>query len=294
MSEKPKVAFFGGEPLGVPTLEELKVAGIIPDLVVCNPDRPSGRGLKLTPPPVKNWAVENSIEVFQPNSYKDQADLERLTGETWDLFVVVAYNSILPGWLLELPKHGVLNVHPSLLPKLRGASPIRTAIMDDRREDIGVTVMLMDEEMDHGPILDQLVVPISDENWPVSGPELDAALANAGGALLASAIPSWLTGAIEPQEQDHAAATYTKRLIKEQAELTLDPINLPTGELAFEMFLKIQAFAGLCDCYFIHKDTRVKIKTAELTDTGELRLLRVIPAGKAEMDFSDYLAWATT
>lgn len=289
-----KIVFFGGEPLGVPVLEELRSAGILPNLIVCNPDRPSGRGMQLTKPPVKDWAEAADIEVFQPTSYKDQSELNLLTGAKWDLFVVVAYNFILPKWLIEIPKHGVINVHPSLLPKLRGASPIRTALLEDCRQDIGVTIMLMDEKMDHGPILNQLAMPISDENWPVSGPELDEALALTGGALLATTIPAWLSGDIVPKEQAHEAATYTKRLNKDQSCLEINPLDLPSGPEAKKVLLTISAFAGVGDAFFIHNKKRVKIKAAVLTDGGLLSISLVTPEGKKEMSFESYLQSLTT
>jgi len=289
INHSPNIAFFGGEPLGVPVLEELQVANILPQLILCNPDRPRGRGMQLAKPPVKKWAEAVGIPVLQPTSYKNPADFERLTTVEWDVFVVVAYNFILPKWLLDIPTHGVINVHPSLLPKLRGASPIRTAIMENRREDIGVTVMQMDELMDHGPILDQLALPISNENWPVSGPDLDQALAQTGGALLATVLPAWLAGEINPQEQEHEAATYTKRLTKEQSELLIDPTALPNGEEAYNALLKIKAFAGNGDTYFIHKNKRIKIKTAALSGGGQLAIISVVPEGKKEMSLATYL-----
>ena len=288
MEKAIKFAYFGGEPLGVPVLEELAVAGLVPELVVCNPSRPAGRGHKLTPPPVKVWAEAASVAVFQPENYQDPSTRERLEAEVWDVFVVVAYNFILPKWVLEIPKHGVVNVHPSLLPKLRGASPIRTAIRDDLREDIGVTIMLMDEKMDHGPILDQMAMPISDEHWPVPGPELDKALGCMGGALLADTLPAWVAGEITPQEQDHEAATYCGRWQKGENELEIDPFNLPAGEAGRHAWQLINAWAGIGDTYFIHKGERVKIRQAELA-SGQLRLIRVTPADKPDMAFGDYL-----
>tara|TARA_B100000508_G_scaffold74109_2_gene57716 strand:- start:10867 stop:11748 length:882 start_codon:yes stop_codon:yes gene_type:complete len=287
--EKIRFVFFGGEPLGVPVLEELKMAGLLPELIVCSQDKPVGRKQELTAPPVKIWAEANNIEVFQPTSYKDESTSEKIEAVNADVFVVVAYNKILPKWLLDLPKHGILNVHPSLLPKLRGASPIRTAIKDDLREDIGVTVMLLDEEMDHGPILDQLNMPISDENWPLPGPELDLALAQAGGALLAEVLPEWTVGNLDAQEQDHEAATYCGKFTKADSELEIDPFKLPGGSAARQAWLTINAFAGIGDTFFVHNDQRVKIKQAELTDGANLQLLRVTPEGKAEMDFDTYL-----
>lgn len=290
-SQSPNIVFFGGEPLGLPCLQVLCSAGLTPSLVVCNPDRPSGRGQTLTPPRIKIWAEEQGITVFQPTSYKDPATLSQLTDTPWDLFVVVAYNFILPEWFLKLPKHGVLNVHPSLLPKLRGMSPIRTAILEDRRDEVGVSIMLMDEKMDHGPLLMQ--VPLTLNDWPISGLLLDDMLAQIGGEVLSMTIPQWLEGVITPTEQDHAAATYTKRFLKTEAELFLDPTNLPTGDEARKTLCKINAFAGTADCYFIDNGVRVKVKGATLTG-NVLTLTRVTPEGKKEMDFQTYLTSRAT
>ena len=287
MLKTPKIAFFGGEPLGLPALQALCSAGLTPSLVVCNPDRPSGRGLELTPPHIKVWALENGIDVFQPTTYKDKAVLAQLTETEWDLFVVVAYNFILPKWFLELPKQGVVNVHPSLLPKLRGASPIRTAILKNLRSEIGVSIMLMDEKMDHGPILAQ--TPLSLNEWPINGPLLDNRLAQIGGEMLAQTIPKFLAGELTPIEQNHGDATYTKKFEKADAELFLDPFNLPSGDEAFATLCKINAFAGMADCFFMDEGKRIKIKGADFSN-GTLTLKRVIPEGKKEMYFSSFLA----
>lgn len=288
MTNKIRFAFFGGEPLAVPALEKLKAAGLLPSLIICNPDRPSGRGQRLTPPPVKRWAEKEDISVYQPTTYKDGSTEVRFRTEEWDVFVVVAYNFILPDWLLKLPKHGVVNIHPSLLPKLRGASPIRSAILQDRPEDVGVSVMLIDKEMDHGPILRQDNLVIDKNDWPVPGPELDMILAEMGGRLLAETLPAWTAGKIVPQEQNHDAATYCRKLQKTDAEIHIDPLNLPTDEAGWQTLLTINAFAGVGDAFFIHDSKRVKVKKAEFA-FGKLRLLRVVPEGKKEMDFSDYL-----
>jgi methionyl-tRNA formyltransferase len=282
-----KIAFFGGEPLGLPALKSLHNAGLTPKLVVCNPDRPRGRGLELTPPPIKVWAQEHNITVFQPDSYKDKTSLTEITDTQWDLFVVVAYNFILPKWFLELPKYGTINVHPSLLPKLRGMSPIRTAILEDRPDEVGVSIMLMDEEMDHGPLLAQ--VPYTAHTWPSEGTTLDRDLAELGGKLLAETILQWVDGSLTPTEQNHEHATYTKRFLKTDSELHINPHNLPTGIEARDIFCKIQAFSGIGDTFFIYEGKRVKVKGAALVD-DTLRLTRVIPEGKKEVDFTLYLA----
>ncbi len=289
MSKQIKFAYFGGEPLGVPVLNKLKEDDLLPELVVCNPDRPKGRGHKLTPPPAKLWAQQENIEVFQPTSYKDPVAKEKLSGQTWDLFVVVAYNFILPEWLLEIPKNGTLNVHPSLLPKLRGASPIRTAILDNTPEAVGVTVMLLDKEMDHGPILAQEKLAITQDDWPVSGPSLDQALADMGGRILAKTIPDWINNKIKPREQDHHLATYCSKLPKAKSELFLSPYDLPTGEEAKRALRVISAYDGIGDSFFTHLGKRVKIKRASIDPDGKLLLHRVTPEGKSETDFENYL-----
>lgn len=284
-----KFAYFGGEPLGIPVLEELKDNNLLPDLIVCNPDRPVGRSQELAAPPVKRWAEKNSIEVFQPTSYQNPDDFAILTKQDWDVFVVVAYNFILPDWFLKIPRKGVLNVHPSLLPSLRGASPIRTAIKENLVNDIGVTILLLDEEMDHGSIIEQEQFLPNANKWPLPGPVLDEFLGKMGGRLLSDVLPAWVRDELSPQEQDHDSATYCGRLTKTDSELSINPHKLPTGKHATICWHAIQAFAGIGDTFFMHANKRVKITKAELTTGGSLRILRVIPEGKPEMDFNQYL-----
>lgn len=285
---KPRIAYFGGEPLAVPVLEELYLTGITPDLIVASPDKPVGRKQVMTAPPVKAWAESKTIDVYQPTAYKDEATRTYLESTKWDVFIVVAYNYILPQWLLDIPTHGVINMHPSMLPLLRGASPIRTAIMSDQREAIGVTIMQMDATMDTGPILDQMPLEISDENWPTPGPDLDVALAAMGGAMLADVLRDYLADTIIPQEQEHSMATYCGRLGKADSELILNPYKLPTSNQARLAWLKINAFMGIGDTWFMHADRRIKIKEAEFS-MGKLRLITVVPEGKSAMSFTDWL-----
>jgi len=288
MNKKPRIAYFGGEPLGVPVLEELYLTGITPDLIVASPDKPVGRKQIMTAPPVKIWATEKNLGVYQPESYKGDAGeavKNTLSNDDWDVFIIVAYNYILPQWLLDIPKHGVINVHPSMLPFLRGASPIRTAIKDDLRDQIGVTIMQMDATMDTGPILDQMPVDIPDEQWPIAGPDLDLKLARMGGAMLADVLREYLADTIIPQEQDHSMATYCGRLTKADSELQLNPHKLPTSNKAYQAWLKINAFAGIGGTWFMHDGKRIKIKEAEFS-MGKLRLLTVVPEGKPAIDFN--------
>ncbi len=238
----------------------------------------------LTPPPTKIWGEENSIEVFQPEHYKDETSLDKLRSGDFDLFIVVAYGKILPKSVIDIPKYSTLNIHPSLLPRLRGPSPIRSAILNDERET-GVTIIQMDEKMDHGPILAQMKMEIAPENWPVDGNELDLAMARTGGALLASIIPDWIDGKITPTPQDHDKATFCHKITKDMSELKLDPYNLPSGEEAYQNLLKIKAFAGWPETFFIHQGKRYKIKSAELDEGGQLKILRIVLEGKSETDF---------
>ncbi len=279
---EPRIAFFGGEPLGAPTLEALTNAGYQPALVVCNPDRPFGRGQQLAVPPVKALAQQHNLPVWQPTTLKPNAP--ELAGE-WDLFIVVAYNKILPTWLIELPKHKTINVHPSLLPKLRGASPIRSALLQDEPEHVGVSIMCVDEEMDHGPLLAQERLAIDPDAWPLTGPELDQRLIEHGAALLVETLPRYLAGEISPKPQEHAEASYCGKLTKDMAELTIEPHQLPAGEAAWRAYLTIQAFAGAGEAWFMHQDKRYKITNAHL-EGERLVIDTVVPAGKAEADFS--------
>ena len=285
--EQIRFAYFGGEPLGVPVLEALKAAGYVPSLVVASPDRKSGRGQRLTPPPVKVWALAHNIPVIQPDSYTDPVLIPQLTAVEWNVFIVVAFNHILPKWLIELPKHKCLNVHPSLLPLLRGASPIRSAILRDMREEIGVSVMQLDTKMDHGPMVTQKRLEIAPEAWPIRGPELDETLARLGGDLLAACLPGYLSGDLEPQEQEHEYATYCGRFEKSDGELTLDPHNLPVDERAYETLLKIYAYMGSPGTFFIHNNKRIKINDAVIED-ARLKILSVTPEGKSPQSFTDW------
>ena len=287
MSKSPiRFVFFGGEPLGVPILEQLSQASLVPDLIVCNPDRPSGRGKQLMPPPVKVWALKHNIPIWQPEHFHDMTKV-RAQLAAYDLFIVVAYNHILPSWLIELPKHTTLNVHPSLLPKYRGPSPIRSAILADDPE-VGVSIIKLDEYMDHGPLIAQEPLSLTTTAWPVDGRILDQELATLSGKLLANTIPAWVAGDITPQPQEHSHATYTKKFTKADGELTLDPFALPTGDSAYKLLLKVRALTGFPGTFFMYGGKRVKV-TAATIENDTFVIERVIPEGKSEQLFSEYL-----
>lgn len=280
---KPRIAFFGTPDIAVWVLEELAYAGITPELIITNPDSLQGRKHTLTPPPVKVWAEKHGVPVFQPKTVQNQEALTPLLSANWDLFIVVAYGAIMPKWLIDLPSHGTLNVHPSLLPKLRGASPIRTALLEGLAET-GVTIMLMDEKMDHGPIIAQTTIPLE----LIPGRQLDQKLARLGGVLLSQTIPAWLKGEILPKEQDHTEATYSKKFTTDMAEIMLDPHHMPSGEQARTTLRKIYAFDGNPGAFFMYNSKRVKIIKAHI-EHEQLVIDTVIPEGKKEMAFTQCL-----
>ena len=279
--------FFGTPEIATTVLDQLAKFNLIPSLIVTNPDAPVGRKHILTPPPAKVWAEGRDVSVFQPTSLRDRTTLNPLTGTDFDLFVVVAYGKIIPEWLIDLPKHGTINVHPSLLPSLRGASPIRSALLEDRR-DTGVTIMQMDSELDHGPIIAQAPASIDDGVWPLRGHTLDTLLATQGGQLLAETIPKWLAGDITPIPQNHDLATFCTKITKDMSELIINPYRLPTGDDAYKILLKIRAFDIWPETFFMYEGKRIKIKDAELSADGSLHITRIVPEGKSEMDFSQY------
>lgn len=194
-------------------MERLLTKGYVPSLVVTAPDKPTGRKQELTPSPVKKAASQHTLPLAQPERPVEL--LSRPELKEAEFMVLAAYGSILPKELVKLPPKGILNVHPSLLPLYRGPSPERASLLngDDKT---GVTVMLMDEEVDHGPIVAQLEFAIPKG---IKHEELHSALGELGGELLAETIPKWLEGAIIPKEQDHSKATYTKKLAREDGRI---------------------------------------------------------------------------
>ncbi|MEY2640848.1 MAG: hypothetical protein RL150_241 [Candidatus Parcubacteria bacterium] len=272
-------AFFGTDTFSITVLEELRAAQLLPKVIVTAPPRPQGRGLELTPSPVAVWAQAHSIETLTPEVL-DAAFIQTM-GAKFDLFVLASYGLIIPQHVLDIPRHGTLNVHPSLLPKYRGASPIESAMLNDDKET-GVTVMLMDNKMDHGPIVAQEVVRF--DTWPQK-PVAEETLAKAGGRLLAATIPEWIAGNITARPQAHRDATFTRKLVKADGELNLadDP---------YKNFLKIQAFTPWPGTFFftdVHgKTMRVKITSATY-ENGQLKILRVVPEGRKEVDYDVFL-----
>jgi methionyl-tRNA formyltransferase len=196
----------------VPSLRALHTAGHQVQLVVTQPDKP-GHRLKVTPPPVRVAALELGLEVYQPARIRDPEAVERIRRLEPDLLVVVAYGQIIPASVLAVPKFGAVNVHASVLPRHRGAAPVAGAILAGDRET-GVTIMRMDEQLDHGPILAVRTTLIGELEDAVI---LTGRLAAIGAGLLVDTVAR--IEEIEGVEQDHARATLAPRLRREDGEL---------------------------------------------------------------------------
>ena len=213
-----RIIFIGTPDFSAIILEKLCESEFKPTLVVTAPDKPVGRGQTLTPPPVKMTAQKYKIPVLQPEKIlpptKNSAGGEILNSKP-DLIIVAAYGQILPKEILDIPKRGSLNVHPSLLPKYRGASPIQYAILNGEKKT-GVTIILMDEKMDRGPILNQRALEIEKDETATT---LYQKLANLGASLLMETIPKWMQGMIKSHPQDDSQATYTTILTREDGRI---------------------------------------------------------------------------
>lgn len=279
-------AFFGTGALAESVLAELYRNGYIPALIVTKPDAPQGRHMILTEPHIKTWAKLKGIEVFQPESLKTLPDSSPLHTHSFDFFVVASYGKIIPDDILSLPAHGVLNVHPSLLPKYRGPSPLESVLLNGDPKT-GVSIMKLDSEMDHGPILAQNEFTISPES---TAGTLEVTCGQVGGEMLVQCLPHYLEGTLIPKEQNHGEATICKKITKELGLITLsDDIR--------EVRRKYRALTPWPGIYFFtkhgDKDIRVKINGLDLVNDKETTnvteyILSVTPEGKKQMDFESF------
>jgi methionyl-tRNA formyltransferase len=210
---RPRLIFMGTPEFALPTLNALLHHGHNVLAVVTQPDRPKGRGKKLAPSPVKELALQHGIEVLQPEKASDALFCERMSEKAPDLIIVVAFGQILRKGLLAIPKWGVVNIHGSLLPAYRGAAPIQGAIMNNEAKT-GLTVMRMDEGLDTGPILFQEEVSVSQDE---TAGQLHDRLAHLAGELMVNSLKRMAESPVEERPQDHARATYTRKIEKEMS-----------------------------------------------------------------------------
>ena len=261
----------GSPEFAVPSLKrlarEFNVVG-----VVTQPDRPSGRGRVLTPPPIKIIAMQYGLPILQPERLKTEVEIAPIHEWKPDLIVVAAFGQILRRNLLGLPAYGCINVHASLLPRWRGAAPIQAAILHGDRET-GVTIMKMDAGIDTGYILAKRPITILSDD---TSETLSTRLAEAGAELLAETLPLYLVGEIEPVEQRDEQATYAKMIRKEDGVLNF---NAPAEELC----RKVRAFNPWPGAYTLWHGSVLKIHRAHslkdaASEPGKCEIVEGYPA----------------
>jgi len=263
---KVRTVFMGTPQFAVTILESLLRSSCQVLAVYTQPDKPAGRGRPVVFPPVKKLALERGIPVIQPETFKSSEVVEKLVSFQPELIIVAAFAAILPLELLSLPKFACLNVHPSLLPRHRGPSPVANAILCGD-ELTGVTIMLMDAGLDTGPILAQEKVEISFMNTTGS---LSSKLADVGAKLLLETLPKWLEGELRPQAQDESQATYSRLITSKDAEVDW---HLP----AIELWRRVRAYNPWPSCYTWCQGKRLRILEAiPCGDLGQGEVGKVI------------------
>lgn len=242
-----KVIFFGSPSSALPSLKKILESGHSIELVITQPDKPTGRGRRLLPCPVKLMALELNIPVSQPLKIrKDAATLEQLKKIQPELAVVVAYGQIIPASIIYLPKHNSLNVHFSLLPRYRGASPVQWALLNGE-DRTGITIFELNEKMDEGDVLAQQETEIFPEE---NAAKLEARLAEMGADLLVKTID--LIESLKPRKQDHSQATYAPKLKKEDGKIDW-------GKDSLYIQRQVRAFTPWPSAYAFIRGKRVKI-----------------------------------
>ena len=306
-----RVVFMGTPEFAVPTLQQLVASEFSVVGVVCQPDRPRGRGKKIGFGPVKTFALTQNLPVVQPEKMKDPTFLETLRSWNPEVIVVAAFGRILPQVILDLPPKGCLNVHGSLLPKYRGAAPIQWAVINGESQT-GVTIMVMDAGMDTGAILEQTAIPIAHED---TAGDVASRMAEVGGALLVSTLPKWIAGAVKARPQNESEATLAPILKKEDG-------LLDWNQSAKSLANRIRGLSPWPGGYTFVKEERWGIWKVEVgepdedqgsssrenqrrpgtiidvtkqgihvqTGHGVLHLIDIQPANKKRMAVGDYLA----
>jgi methionyl-tRNA formyltransferase len=292
------IVFMGSPDFALPSLNALHQNFNV-SAVVTQPDRQAGRGKTLTPPPVKKLALELGIEVYQPSSLRSEESFERLQSYQPDVIVVAAFGQILKKNVLELPPHGCVNVHASLLPRWRGASPINAAILHGDRET-GVTLMQMDVGLDTGPMIASRPIDIPED---AHAGQISDQLAALGGKMLVEFLPQYLSGEIPSLPQDDSLATYAPMLKKSDGKLDFE-------QSAEQLARQIRAYHPWPGSFTHWKDKPLKIHKATAvpgmkddpgsttihnalpaiyTADGILVLEELQPAGKKRMDGATFL-----
>lgn len=272
-----RIAFWGTPTLTLVYLEALLDAGMAPVVVITNPDRPKGRGHELAEPPAKEWARKHNIPVLQPQKL-DDAFYEELRAFDLDVSVVVAYGSMMPERFISLPVHKTLNVHYSLLPLWRGAAPTEAVILAGDTET-GASIQLMAKALDSGPIIAESKITIgADETTP----ELRERLTKLGATLLVETLPTYISGGITPREQNENLASHIGKIKKEDARID------PNGN-AEENYRKYRAYFEWPRVFFFTAENKRVIVTKASYKKNTFVIERVLPEGKKEISYEDFL-----
>lgn len=297
----PRIVFAGTPEFALASLRALVEADIKPVAVFTQPDRPAGRGKQLTASPIKKYAVEQSIDVYQPESLHSDEVVAQIAALDADVMIVAAYGLLLPQTVLDLPRAGCVNVHASLLPRWRGAAPIQAAILAGD-EQTGVCLMSMTAGLDSGPVFSNTALRIGDDE---TAGELHDRIADAGGALLVKDLQSILDGALQAVEQDESSATHAHKIKTEDARLDW---RRPADELA----RLVRAYNPVPGAFFMLDDQRTKCWRAVTGDAvsatpgevvasdadgivvacaeGSLRLLELQRPGKTRVNAAQFTA----
>jgi methionyl-tRNA formyltransferase len=295
-----RIVFMGTPEFAIPTLamlaESYEIVGVF-----TQPDKPAGRGQQLTASPVKQWAASRAhgLPVFQPRTLRDDSVQAQLAELKPDAIVVAAFGLLLPKPVLDLPPHGCINVHASLLPKYRGAAPIPAAILNGESQT-GITLMRMDQGLDTGPMLAQDSSFIRPDDTTGT---LSARLAELGAQLLAKTLPRWIAGEITPQPQDEIQATFAPKLNKQDG-------RLDWSQTAIELDRRVRAFSPWPGTFTFWNEKLLHILSVQVTGRraagvagtvvkdeegigivtgdGVLRLVKVQLEGKRAMSAQDF------
>jgi len=270
-----KFVYFGTPYVARDTLAILLERGFRPEVVITSPDAPRGRGLTLTPSETRVLAEENGIPVLTPEKLTPEVIAE-IAAYGCAAGICVAYGKILPQALIDAFPLGILNIHYSLLPKYRGASPVEGALLAGETAT-GVSIQKMVFKLDAGDLLAQKEVAIEPSE---TTKELRPRLVTIGAELLADILPDFFEGRTSATPQDESAATHSGKIDKSEGELDL------TGDQQLN-WNKYRAYAESPGTYFFKDGKRVKIKTAEFT-SNTFRPLRIVPEGKNETNYSDW------
>ena len=270
-----KILFAGTPDFALASLRALVDAGHVPLAVLTQPDRPAGRGKKLTASSVKLYAAEKEIPVWQPATLKDRDMIEKISALDPDIIIVAAYGLILPQAVLDIPRCGCLNVHASLLPRWRGAAPIQQAILNGDSET-GICLMKMEAGLDTGPVFARATIAIGEQD---TAGELHDRLAALGGKLLVDKLPAILSASIVADPQNDAEATYAGKIRTQDAAIDW------TAE-AEEIARKIRAYNPVPGAWFEFGDERIKCWKATVLNDVEGPGGVILQAGKDGIDIT--------